>query len=300
MAEFAALPLFTDAWIADTAHLSRAERGLYHDLLVLMWRSPECRVPNDIAWIERHLRADPEERPALEMILKEFCRSDGNFVMQKRLKKEHNYTRAKRKIQSANAKLRWDKEKRPCDGNAPSPSPSPLKKEEERTTPSLREGPLHDVKAEVHTLNSEKKSPEKKAPRKTRLPEFFPEEAERVAAAAYWGRVGRPDLSFEEEGEKFRAYHLAQADTSASWPHSWKTWYVNAPKFNKNEGIHGKSNGKRRLDACFRGALAALESTGGSGRANGADRGQPGRESGKTELLGPAPLALPPRSGGSG
>jgi uncharacterized protein YdaU (DUF1376 family) len=35
------MPLVTDAWIAETCHLTRLQRGTYHYLLVLMWRSVE-------------------------------------------------------------------------------------------------------------------------------------------------------------------------------------------------------------------------------------------------------------------
>lgn len=55
MAEFPALPLWTDAWVADTKHLTWLERGTYHDLLVLMWRSPGCRIPNDDHWLAKRL-----------------------------------------------------------------------------------------------------------------------------------------------------------------------------------------------------------------------------------------------------
>ncbi len=47
MADFPALPLFTDAYLADCSHLSDAEHGRYLRLLMLVWLSPECRVPND-------------------------------------------------------------------------------------------------------------------------------------------------------------------------------------------------------------------------------------------------------------
>jgi len=132
MAEYSALPLFTDSWVADTAHLARAERGLYLDLLVLMWRSPDCRVPRDMDWIGRKLRVSEDEKIMLESLLSEFCQTDGNFYFQKRLKKEFMFVRNKRKKQSVAAKSRWDKEKDPSKRNAgrhsirnaPSPSPT--------------------------------------------------------------------------------------------------------------------------------------------------------------------------------
>lgn len=140
MAEFPSLPLFTDSWVADTKHLSRLERGTYHDLLVLMWRTPECRVPNDDAWLAKRLNMTSEEvRDELRPIITEFCKTDGNHIFQKRLRKEWMWCRRKSKKQSDNAKARWDKEKDICQsdattspvGNAPTPTPTPTKKEED-------------------------------------------------------------------------------------------------------------------------------------------------------------------------
>jgi uncharacterized protein YdaU (DUF1376 family) len=139
MAEFASLPLFTDAWLADTQHLGRAERGLYHDLLVLMWRSPQCRVPNDIQWIARKLKCTADEVAPLTDLIKEFCKKDRSWITQKRLMKEWQYVREKREKQVNAAKTRWKNEKEPCERTpdayakhtqarsvrtAPSPTPS--------------------------------------------------------------------------------------------------------------------------------------------------------------------------------
>lgn len=137
MAQFPCLPLWTDAWIADTAHLTRCERGTYHDLLVLMWRSPACQVPNDNAWLAKHLRMTLAEVVAeLRPLIVEFCTQDGNWVTQKRLKREFVHRFQFSAAQSVRAKSRWRKKKDACpddaahgnahNGNAsPSPSPSP-------------------------------------------------------------------------------------------------------------------------------------------------------------------------------
>jgi uncharacterized protein YdaU (DUF1376 family) len=47
MAEFPALPLFTDAYMADTRHLSAAQHGAYLLLLMTAWRMPDCCLPDD-------------------------------------------------------------------------------------------------------------------------------------------------------------------------------------------------------------------------------------------------------------
>jgi uncharacterized protein YdaU (DUF1376 family) len=89
MAQFPCLPIWTDAWVADTKHLSLAEEGAYFRLAVEMWRTPGCRVPNDDAWLARHLHVTADElRNIIRPVIAEFCQSDGNFITQKRLKRE--------------------------------------------------------------------------------------------------------------------------------------------------------------------------------------------------------------------
>ncbi|MCY3732941.1 MAG: DUF1376 domain-containing protein, partial [Chloroflexi bacterium] len=47
MAEFPAMPLWTDAYIADTQHLTNEEHGVYLRLLMFAWRPPEGCLPDD-------------------------------------------------------------------------------------------------------------------------------------------------------------------------------------------------------------------------------------------------------------
>lgn len=104
--------LRTDAWVADTCHLSIAARGAYMDLLVLMWRSPGCRVPNDNGWLQQHLHMTKDDiRNLLRPVIEEFCRCDGNYVCQKRLLKEYDLAQNRRHRASVRAKRRWEKEK---------------------------------------------------------------------------------------------------------------------------------------------------------------------------------------------
>lgn len=134
MAEFPALPLFTDAIIADCSHLSDQEFGLYVRLLILIWRATDCKIPNDIEWISRKLRSNSE---SVLPIMREFCQIDANYVTQKRLQKELIYLREKSKKQSVRSKSRWNKEKLLYrgnadlheSGNAPTPTPTPTPKE---------------------------------------------------------------------------------------------------------------------------------------------------------------------------
>jgi uncharacterized protein YdaU (DUF1376 family) len=118
--EYPALPIFVDAWAVDCAHLTDAEDGIYWRLCRLMWVMPNCRIPNDDAWIARRMSRSVEDvRRDVRPIISEFCQVDGNWVTQKRLLKEWNYVRKKAQKNSDSAKLRWNKEKDACERNAP-------------------------------------------------------------------------------------------------------------------------------------------------------------------------------------
>jgi uncharacterized protein YdaU (DUF1376 family) len=117
MAEFPMLPFWTDSWLSDTAHLSFEERGLYLDVLVLMWRLPNCQMPSETKWLERRYKNYAD---AVRSLCEEFCylTEDRKFWRQKRLRREYDFCLAKSKKASENAKSRWDKEEGQCDGNA--------------------------------------------------------------------------------------------------------------------------------------------------------------------------------------
>lgn len=130
MAEFPALPLFTDSLLADTHHLSETEFGAYLKILILIWRSPGCRVPADAAWHMRKLGVDSLKYKELyEPLFSEFLLHDGSFVTQKRLKREYEYLVDQRLKKRGAAKSRWNKEKTPDSAYpsayAPTPTPTP-------------------------------------------------------------------------------------------------------------------------------------------------------------------------------
>jgi uncharacterized protein YdaU (DUF1376 family) len=88
MAEFPALPLWTDAYLADTTHLTLEQHGAYLKLLIVAWRSPSCSLPADDKIIARYLQISPRRWSAIKPdIMPMFSLSDGKLV-QKRLKAE--------------------------------------------------------------------------------------------------------------------------------------------------------------------------------------------------------------------
>ncbi len=142
MAEFPAMPLFTDAYLADTTHLGEAEHGRYLLMLMHMWRAPNQRFPNDDSWLARKFKQTVEwVTEKLRPLICEFCQCDGNWITQRRLIREWNYVKKQSRRQSDAAKSRWDKKKNLSHGNtpngiAPTPTPTPTLKEKKETRAS--------------------------------------------------------------------------------------------------------------------------------------------------------------------
>lgn len=123
MAEFAKLPLWTDALLSDTGHLSNEEFGIYMRLLIMIWRNSGCKIPANTNWLMRRLGVKENEYNDLyKPIIDEFLQSDGNYLTQKRLMKEFLFLKDVSSKNSVSAKLRWNKEKTKSDGNATKPN----------------------------------------------------------------------------------------------------------------------------------------------------------------------------------
>ena len=147
MAQFPALPLWTDAYLADTTHLSDAEHGRYLQIIIHMWRAPQCRLPNNNSFLSRKFNRSPEAiEIEIKPIMQEFFKCDGNWWTHKRLVHERKYLEEQSLKQSARAKVRWDKEKGIYRGNATSrisrsdatsgiaPTPTPVKEKKEQVS----------------------------------------------------------------------------------------------------------------------------------------------------------------------
>lgn len=72
MAEFPVMPFWTDAYLADTTHLTTLEHGAYLLLLFAMWRAPENRLPNDDRLLARYTEMTPAQWERKKKILMPF------------------------------------------------------------------------------------------------------------------------------------------------------------------------------------------------------------------------------------
>lgn len=76
MAEFPALPLFTDAYMADTRHLSAAQHGAYLLLLMTAWRMPDCKLPDDDVFLSRCASMDSRSWKTNRDVIMAFWKQD--------------------------------------------------------------------------------------------------------------------------------------------------------------------------------------------------------------------------------
>ena len=88
MAEFRFMPLFTDAYLGDTTHLTTIEHGAYLLLLMVAWRTPECSLPDDDNLLSRYTKLGPKQWERIRPILEQFFIVRNGQWIQQRLQKE--------------------------------------------------------------------------------------------------------------------------------------------------------------------------------------------------------------------
>lgn len=135
MAEFPALPLWTDAYLADTRHLSTMQHGAYLLLLMEAWRRPSCTLPDDDLLLARLAGLSPSEWLECRDVILAFWTLDGRRKewKQKRLFRERDFVSKQRASQKGRIAKRWDATKKGPTGaipdgyrsDTPTPTPTP-------------------------------------------------------------------------------------------------------------------------------------------------------------------------------
>jgi uncharacterized protein YdaU (DUF1376 family) len=146
MAEFPALPLFTDAYMADTRHLTTIQHGAYLLMLMTAWRMPDCSLPNDDLFLSRICCLDKRTWKANKHIILSFwILNSSNKWEQGRLKDERNYVVQLRNKNAAAGRAsalkrlnRYSTTVQPNVNQNPTPIPTPSKKKEKDTIVSKK------------------------------------------------------------------------------------------------------------------------------------------------------------------
>jgi len=85
VAEFPALPIFTDAYLADTRHLTAEEHGAYLLLLMCAWRTRGCALKDDDRFLARTVGVTLPRWRRIRPVLKDFFTVEGGLWRQKKL-----------------------------------------------------------------------------------------------------------------------------------------------------------------------------------------------------------------------
>ncbi len=115
MSKAPSMPLFCDAYLADTMHLSLEEHGAYLKLLMITWRNNGAPLPDDDARLARMLGITVGKwRKKLRPVLAPFFDLSEGTWKQGRLEKEWKSVQNFSEKQRENAQRRWGK----LDGNS--------------------------------------------------------------------------------------------------------------------------------------------------------------------------------------
>lgn len=248
MAEFPALPLWTDAYLGDTTHLSTFEHGAYMLLLIVSWRSPGCCLPDDDAMLSRYTRMTRDKWRKVRPIMEPFFRIGGGFWTQARLQDELQHLQSRRKQQSE-------------AGHASAVAKS-LKRKNRGSTPvrSTLQRNVNDGSTPIPIpISSKKELPNGSSKKAARtLPKSWsPRPFEKGKCKAIID--GWSGDRFNHEVEAFTAHHGSRANAMVDWQQAWQTWVLNADKFEKQRS---KANGAGRDESRNRTTDAAIAAFG--------------------------------------
>ena len=105
------IPLFPDAYLRDTTHLTTEEHGAYFLLLMAAWGSGDCTLPNDEKRLAALAKLPLNRWRKIAPTVLEFWTIDRGRISQKRLAKEWAYVQQKRDKAKAAVEGRWEREK---------------------------------------------------------------------------------------------------------------------------------------------------------------------------------------------
>lgn len=247
MADFPALPLFTDAYLADTVHLTTEEHGAYMLLLMTAWRTPDCKLPDDDSFLSRVARCSPRVWARLRPVMAQFWIIEDGWWSQKRLRKERDYVEEVRATRSklgreggrksaatraANALQRNKTAEAHAEAEVPvsfkltpskvqAPTPTPI---QESNTP-LSAPPL-DIEPDTVSTSPNGSVRKRKAvdARGTRLPEQWHPGDDGLRFAA---GLGLTPNEASTEADKFRDYwrgRPGEKGRKSDWPATWRNW----------------------------------------------------------------------------
>lgn len=103
------IPLFPDAYLRDTMHLTTEEHGAYFLLLLAAWGNEDCSLPHDEKRLAALTKMPLVRWRKIAPTILEFWTIDRGRITQKRLSKEWAFVRAKSEKARASVAMRKDR-----------------------------------------------------------------------------------------------------------------------------------------------------------------------------------------------
>lgn len=252
-------------YAAATAHLSWDEDMAYTRLLRVYYHN-EQGIPADQAY--RLARASsPEQREAVDIVLREFFVLEDGVWVQKRCEEEIARYQDKQSKARKSAEARWSKDRR-SDRTADEPA-------QEMRSQCGRNADAMRAECESNALQTPDTSPSTslrsvEGARATRLPPGWdpPDDGWAMACNALGSGVALVEL------EKFRDYWLAKAGKDATkrdWPATWRNWVRRASERETNRRGSAGGGGNSVVDRIRHANAAALADDGEILAADGRD-----------------------------
>lgn len=247
MSKAPAMPMYWDAYLADTTHLTTEEHGAYLLLLAAMWRR-NGSVPDSDRDNARILGLTPAKWRKVRARFIETISGftvEGGFITQEKLQKTWKNTqeiiqknrqngskggRPKLNENSALVKANGSVSVNP-NKTIPEPEPEPEEKRDTVVSPKKESEPGFEL------VPSQQIQKPEKPKRKTRIPENAVISESQVRIAAEEGH------SVEEaraQFERFKSSNVASGRSYVNWDAAWRNWF-RSPYF---KPITGGSNGK--------------------------------------------------------
>lgn len=222
MAEFPALNLYTDAFLADTPHLGALETGAYLSLLMASWRLEDGGLPDNDVMLARMSRCTPREWKRVGALVMPFwtmCQ-DGKW-RQKRLEIERDIARGKSQSAARAAKAMWLKKNKSNIASAERTQSGTACEQDATTSTTTSTSNTHTQEPSPVPAQS---VPVRPSLASLITDAFRPSDEDKQAI-----RKARPDLSesdLERRTLEFVNWHISKQNTSADWGRSWRNWMV--------------------------------------------------------------------------
>jgi uncharacterized protein YdaU (DUF1376 family) len=261
------MPMYWDAYLADTTHLSTEEHGAYLLLLAAMWRRNGA-VPDDDKDNARIVGLSVAKWRKLKVRLTETIsgfHADGEEISQEKLKKTWKKTQEiiekNKKNGAKGGRPRSNENKDLAKANG-FVSDKPIK-----TIPE----PEPEYKKETTSVVSKKKPqteldlvedppPKPKAKRAVSLPKDWVPSDKNIEDARARNFT---DQEIEDEANRFRDYHLARGTTFKDWNAAWRTWLGNVRRYAPSRSAYApRPSAGDALLAGFAGALSERQGRG--------------------------------------